>query len=110
MDFKKNELINKTLDEFSATWSHTLDTEDFIDKKFLKKIDKYIYANLKKKFKEIEIYNLLYLQEKGFELGIFQKLKIYFSGLKPLYEADKRETLKQQRLCNKSKKKRKQAK
>ncbi|MGN0748176.1 MAG: hypothetical protein ACI4L1_00625 [Christensenellales bacterium] len=88
MEFKKNELINRTIDEYATTWSHTLDTGDFIDAKFLKKIDKYIYNNLKKKFKEIEIYNLLYLQEQGYKLGLFQKLKISFSGLKPLYVSE----------------------
>lgn len=88
MEFKKNELINRTIDEYVTTWSHTLDSSDFIDTKFLKKIDKYIYNNLKKKFKEIEIYNLLYLQEQGYKLGLFKKLKILFSGLKPLYVSE----------------------
>ncbi len=86
MEFKKNELINETLDKHFETWSHTLDTADFVPTKYLDKIDKIIFNNLKKKLKELEIYNLLYLQEKGYKLGLFQKLRILLSGLKPLYE------------------------
>ena len=79
MIFKKNELINETLDKHFETWSHTLDTEDFVPKKYLKKIDKLIFNNLKQKLKECEIFNLLYLQDQGYKLGLFQKLKIWLS-------------------------------
>ena len=106
MEFNKNELINQTIDAYATTWSHTLDTEDYIDKKFLQKIDKYIYKNLKKKFAEIEVYDLLDLQDSGFKLGIFQKLKIFFSGLKPLYLAEKEEQRKQEKLKEKEKRER----
>lgn len=98
MEFNKNKLINQTIDEYATTWSHTLDTEDYIDKKFLQKIDKYIYKNMKKKFYEIEIYHLLYLQEKGIKLGLFEKLKIAFSGLKPLYLTEQKEIKEQMEL------------
>lgn len=89
MIFKKNELINETLDKHFETWSHTLDTEDFVPKKYLKKIDKLIFNNLKQKLKECEIFNLLYLQDQGYKLGLFQKLRIWLSGLKPLYLSEK---------------------
>ena len=98
MEFNKNKLINDTIDAYATTWSHTLDTEDYIDKKFLQKIDKYIYKNLKKKFAEIEVFHLLYLQDKGIKLSWFQKLKISFSGLKPLYLAEKEKQRKQAEL------------
>ena len=88
MEFKKNELINETLDKHFETWSHTLDTADFVPAKYLDKIDKIIFNNLKKKLKELEIYNLLYLQDKGYKLGLFQKLRISLSGLKPLYVSE----------------------
>ena len=97
MEFNKNALINQTISEYAQTWSCTLDTADFINEKYLKKIDKYIYNNLKKKFKEIEVYNLLFLQEKGYKLSIFDKLKINFSGLKPLYLWEKKEFQKQEK-------------
>ena len=110
MEFKKNKLINDTIDAYATTWSHTLDTEDYIDKKFLQKIDKYIYKNLKKKFAEIEVFHLLYLQDKGIKLSWFQKLKISFSGLRPIYLAEKEEIkkkieLKEQRKLEKLQKK-----
>lgn len=90
MEFRKNELINETLDKHFETWSHTLDTGDFVPAKYLDKIDKMIFKNLKKKLKELEIYNLLYLQEQGRKLGLFEKLKISLSGLKPLYLTEKK--------------------
>lgn len=92
MDFYKNKLINKTLQQYYNTFSKTLDTGDFTPEKFNQKIHKYIYKNLAQKFKEIEIYNLLHLQENGYKLGLFQKLTIFFSGLKPLYLAEQQKT------------------
>lgn len=89
MIFKKNEYINETLDRHFETWSHTLDTADFVPKKYLKKIDKLIFNNLKQKLKECEIFNLLYLQDQGYKLGLLQKLRIWLSGLKPLYLSEK---------------------
>lgn len=66
-----------------------LDTADYVPEKFNNKIAKYIYKNMKAKFKEIEIYNLLYLEECGFKIGLLNKLKIAMSGLRPLYLAEK---------------------
>lgn len=100
MDYYKNELINKTLKVFYNTFAQTLDTSDFTPKEFNKKIHKYIYKNLKLKFNEIEIYNLLHLQEKGYQLGIFQKLKIFFSGLKPLYIAEQQKLATRKQKCS----------
>ena len=97
MEFKKNELLNDILDKHFETWSHTLDTGDFVPTKYLKKVDKIIFKNLKKKIKECEIYNLLYLKDKGYKLGLFQKLSIWASGLKPLYLSEKQEKVKKVR-------------
>ena len=66
-----------------------LDTADYVPDKFNDKIAKYIYKNMKAKFKEIEIYNLLYLEKCGFKIGLLNKLKIAMSGLRPLYLAEK---------------------
>lgn len=63
MDFKKNELINEVLNKYFETFSLTLDTCDFVPEKFLKKICKYIYKNMKNKFKEVERENRLYLKK-----------------------------------------------
>lgn len=89
MEFIKNDLINETIDVFIDTWSHLKDTPDIIDEKYLKKIDKFIFKNLKKKFNEINIYDLIILEEQGYKLSFFQRLKVKNSGLKSLYEYQK---------------------
>ena len=86
MIFHKNDLINETLDKHFATWMHTLNTADFVPKKYLNYVDRIIFENLKKKLKEVDIYNLLYLELQGYKLGFFDKLKISFSGIRPLFE------------------------
>ena len=96
MDFKKNDLINETLEKYYETFRSTLDTGDYVPEKYNKKIHKHIFKNLKQKYKEIEIYNLLHLQEQGVSIGIINKLRIYFSGLKPLYLAEKEKSLLEQ--------------
>lgn len=90
MNFNKNKLINNALDKFYETFEHTLDTADYVPDKYNAKIHKYIFKNMKSKFKEIEVYNLLYLEEKGFKLSLFDKLKIALSGLRPLYNSEKK--------------------
>ena len=89
MEFIKNELINKALDEYYQTFSHTLDTNDFVPEKFNDKISKYIYKNMNKKFKQIDIFYLLILEDMGVKLDLFQKLQIAFSGLRGLYKETK---------------------
>ena len=89
MNFNKNKLMIEVLDSNFKTWSHTLDTREFVMPKYLIKINKMIFNNMKKQMKDAEIYNLLHLQEQGYKLSIFQKLRISFSGLRPLYETEK---------------------
>ncbi len=98
MIFDKNILINETLDNYFETWSHCVDTGDFVQEKFLDKIDKYIYKNLVKSFKQIEIYSLLQLKDMGVKLGLFDKLKIWFSGIEPIYNAEKKQKLKLEKM------------
>ena len=73
MIFKKNEYINETLDKHFETWSHTLDTEDFVPKKYLKKIDKLIFNNLKQKLKEETEY-FLYLIRREILLRLLKDM------------------------------------
>ena len=87
IDFKKNELINDVLNKFYETYALTLDTAEFVPDKDNKKIDNYIFSNMKKKFKEIDIFYLLYLEQNGVKLGIFDRLKIWFSGLRQKFNA-----------------------
>ena len=48
INYNKNKLINKTLDKYYETFSHTLDTADFVPEKFNIKIGKYIFKNMRK--------------------------------------------------------------
>ena len=70
INFNKNKLINKTLDKYYETFSHTLDTADFVPDKFNKKIHKYIYKNMKKAFRKID------KEDYKYQKDLKQKLKL----------------------------------
>lgn len=84
LNFNKNKLINKTLDEYYKTFSHTLDTADFVPEKFNDKIHKYIYKNMKKAFKRID------KEDKVYQKTLIKKEKEKNQELKP-----KRKTIKE---------------
>lgn len=88
MEYIKNELLGQTIDSYLEVWQHLLDSERYVDKVYLAKLDKTIYKSMKKKLKEIDIYYLLTLEKMGVKLSWSQKLKIYFSGLRPIYNAE----------------------
>lgn len=75
INFNKNKLINRTLDKYYETFSHTLDTADYVPDKFNDKITKYIYKNMKKSFKQINKEDKKYQQEqkKKHKLKLKQK-------------------------------------
>lgn len=54
INYNKNKLINQTLDKYYDTFSHMLDTSDFVPEKYNSKIGKYIFKNMKKHFKLID--------------------------------------------------------
>ena len=54
MEFIKNDLINAVLDKYFETFSKTLDTADYFPEKYGKKIHKYIFKNMRRKFKEVD--------------------------------------------------------
>lgn len=54
MEFKKNELINEVLTNYYQTFSMTLDTMDYVPERYNKKIIRFIYKNMKQKFKEVK--------------------------------------------------------
>ena len=60
INFNKNKLINRTLDKYYETFSHTLDTADYVPEKFNIKISRYIYKNMKKAFRQIDKEDRLY--------------------------------------------------
>ena len=53
INYNKNKLINTCLIKYYETFSHTLDTADFVPDKFNDQILNYIFKNMKKSFKKI---------------------------------------------------------
>ena len=60
INYNKNELINTTLDKYYETFSHTLDTSDYVPEKYNNKILKYIFKNMKKTFRVIDKEDRIY--------------------------------------------------
>ncbi len=54
INYNKNKLINECLVKYYETFSHTLDTADYVPKKYNKKILVYIFKNMKKQFKKLD--------------------------------------------------------
>jgi hypothetical protein len=54
INYNKNKLINECLTQYYETFSHTLDTADYVPDKFNDKILNYIYKNMKRTFKRID--------------------------------------------------------
>ena len=73
MNYNKNELINTTLDKYYETFSHMLDTSDYVPEKFNDKIGKYIFKNLKKTFKLIDGEDRKYQKQFKKEIRIQEK-------------------------------------
>lgn len=69
INFNKNKLINQTLDKYYETYSHMLDTADYVPEKFNNKISKYIYKNMKKTFKQID------KEDRKFQYELKRKIK-----------------------------------
>ena len=106
MEFYKNDLIDMILERNFKTWEHTLDTGDFISPKYAQKIDDYIFNSLlKKQVKEVDVYYLLHLKYQGIKLGLFERLKIWWSGLEGKYQILHPEEVKKFNLINRRKNK-----
>ncbi len=54
MNYNKNKLINRTLDEYYATFSHMLDTSDYVPERYNVKVGRYIFKNMKKSFRLVD--------------------------------------------------------
>ena len=63
INFNKNKLINEVLKNYYNTFQQTLDTADFVPDKYNAKIDRYIFKNMKKSFKQIEKEDRIYQRE-----------------------------------------------
>ncbi len=64
INYNKNKLINACLCKYYETFSHTLDTADFVPDKFNDKILNYIFKNMKKSFKKIDKEDRRYQKQK----------------------------------------------
>ena len=54
INYNKNKLINECLNKYYETFSHTLDTADFVPEKYNDKINAYIFKNMKRAFNRID--------------------------------------------------------
>ena len=96
MEFKKNDLINETLQKYYETFSYTLDTREYVPDKYNKKIMRYIYKNMKRKFKQVnkEYKQIVKIdkqeqrknekfikQQNGGKKGLFNHIKQFISAL-----------------------------
>lgn len=87
INFNKNKLINETLDKYYETFSHTLDTADYVPEKFNIKIGKYIFKNMKKAFRRIDREDRKYQME--FNKKLREKNKLKAQKLKESKRAEK---------------------
>lgn len=73
INYNKNKLINQTLDKYYETFSHMLDTCDYVPEKYNNKIGKYIFKNMRKSFKLIDKDDRKY--QKEFKKKVKEKEK-----------------------------------
>lgn len=55
IDFSRNKMLQKIFSNYSATFALTLDTEDFIDKKLIKKFRKYVWRDMKRNISKLSL-------------------------------------------------------
>lgn len=63
INYNKNKLINACLCKYYETFSHTLDTADFVPEKYNDRILRYIFKNMKKAFKRIDKEDRIYQRQ-----------------------------------------------
>ena len=74
INYNKNKLINKTLDKYYETFSHMLDTVDYVPEKYNNKIGKYIFKNMKRHFKLIDKEDRKF--QKEFKKKLIEKTRV----------------------------------
>lgn len=84
INYNKNKLINQTLDKYYETFSHMLDTCDYVPEKYNNKIGKYIFKNMKKLFKLVDKDDKKY--QKEFKKKVKEKEKLKNKQTKPKKE------------------------
>lgn len=67
MNYNKNDLIDECLGRYYQTFSLTLDTCDYVPKKYNDKILKYIFKCMKKSFRQIDKEDKIYQRSLAVE-------------------------------------------
>ena len=67
INYNKNKLLDEALDRYYTTFSHTLDTADYVPQKFNDKILKYIFKCMRKKFREIDVEDRIFQRQLKLE-------------------------------------------
>lgn len=98
INYNKNKLINKTLDTYYDTFSHTLDTFDFVPEKYNAKISRYIFKNLKRTFRKID------REDRKFQREFKKKIKAKLKEQKKLNKKNNKKVCFLKRLFSKKSK------
>ncbi|MBQ2718345.1 MAG: hypothetical protein IJF75_07085 [Clostridia bacterium] len=77
MEFLKNELLENVMDNYYQTFAKTLNTCDFVPEKYCNKINKYIFNDMKRSFKQAEKEYKRYRRKE-----FWAKFKFKFGGFK----------------------------
>lgn len=75
IDFTRNRLLRKVFNEYDVTFSLTLDTADYIDKKYLSRYKKYVWKDMKRSLKKVPSVSrrLISLAKKEFYAKLLEK-------------------------------------
>lgn len=82
INYNKNKLINKTLDMYYDTFSHMLDTSEYVPEKYNEKIGKYIFKNMRKAFRLIDKVDRKYQREFKRRIKEKERLEKEAKGIK----------------------------
>ena len=55
IDFSRNKMLRKIFQNYASTFSLTLDTEDFMNRKYIDKFNKYVWKDMRKNLRKIPI-------------------------------------------------------
>ena len=92
MNYHKNDLLDECLDRFYCTFSHTLDTSDYVPQAFNDKILKYIFKCMRKKFRELDIEDRQYQKAQRREERMRAKISSSSEALASDEESEQEES------------------
>ena len=53
IDFSRNKMLRKIFQNYASTFSLTLDTEDFMNRKYIDKFNKYVWKDMRRNLRKI---------------------------------------------------------